>query len=49
MKQKMKRISFIRLIGNHTLSSGILGIHCSPNGLKLHLLCVGTVKRAHAQ
>ena len=36
MKQKMKRISFIRLIGNHTLSCAILGINCTPNGLKLH-------------
>ena len=37
MKQKMS-ISYIRLIGNHTLSCAILGINCTPNGLKLHLL-----------
>ena len=38
MKQKMKSISFIRLTGNHMLSCATLGIHCTPNGLKMHLL-----------
>ena len=29
MKQKMKGISFIRLIGNHILSCAILGVNCT--------------------
>ena len=33
LHNKMKWLSFIRLIGNHTLSCAILGINCTPNGL----------------
>ena len=32
MKQEMKRISFIQLIGNHTLPCEILRINCTSDG-----------------
>ena len=39
MKQNMKRVLFIRLMGNHTLSCAILGINCTPKRFKMHSLC----------